>query len=1277
MNVRVCCILGALLYSIIGVSLSNAANLGENVAGYLFTRQEGGDRVSLPLKASWVGVDISPGIVETTVSQVFSNNTDSVLECTYLFPLPEDASVTSMKLLYADRVVESIVQEKQQAKRTYDKARAEGKKAALMERFRSNLFSSSVANFAPGETVEVRFSYVEELELEKGKIKYRLPLLAETKYFAPVPKSAPETLPQAIGEFAAAAVDSLKERMEKADTSVSEDDGYAFTIDIASMGIPVRSMRSSSHGVSGERVGGQSDYWTMEATLGGDDLLKDFVLKMELEEQRSLEPRLLVSRTETGTYGSLTFFPPNNPPRKDRYRRGRDVIFLIDHSGSMDGERMESAREGVAQCLMELGVADRFNIVKFDDSFDFYSERFVAASPVALSEGIKYARSIVSAGGTQMQPALSASLAAFEADSPNEKLVVFLTDGAVGNESELIALLRRELGDARLFTFGIGSAPNEFLVKQMAAAGRGQSRFIMEDSEVAEEIGSLFRVLDTPYLSDVELAFFDAAGAKLEVEHLPFPVANVYAGHPVQIVFRTESVVPASLVLSGLRGSRKEEMKIDIPSEAKGPESLEVLFGRHLIDRLMLSLYAAKNSQERETIKDQIIEVSVLFQLVTEFTSRVAVESFTGVDLSLPKNSVSIAARLPGSQVASQGVTYSEDEDVFELSPFEVSAGSGSGYTATSTLAGTRIRTNLKDLGSAISIVTEEFLEDLGITDSSSLLQYSPQSEVGGAAEGNYVSPRVSVDREDGVGGKGEFGLADMLAVDRIMMPGSPASAVASDFGPEGGVRMSEGAPLFRNELELGARLGDQDYNALWAKGTATLLEDQLAANLFLGRTEVASERESLRVGVQARPTPKAIFKAHYGRDEIAGYLTDSRFSLGASVSTVDRSAGLDFESTWNEVDVLDPYVFGIEKIGTELTGQLAADDLHSLSQVKTMDESVHSLSAWISGDWLEIDHNLALGVNHRTLDREMVFQALDGEPVESDVESLGRIFSYKGMDYKRHLSVEYNQSVRDSEKDFGTGDAVDRSWSSSIVWDASDAVSLIARYAEMEKSSEVLTAGKVFDGVLSQWVASDALQGESSRGVDFIARLSSSDRRFTADVGYYNRSDLGAVYRDWASEYSLSDWYLENGDNRLVDVVLRNDERREQEGVSLRVHYSPVFRFQLWAWYLKDWSSPEGAVWGGDESGALAGKWVLWDGAWDRLVVGGGLKYRNDMRFNDGFVLSGGFSSDFFARYEFGDDQGRSVQLNVSGLGGDAARRSRFDVDRGARTYLTFRQKF
>lgn len=1268
MNVRVCCILYVFLYSNIGANHGFAADLDEDRAGYLFSRESDGGRLSLPLKATWVGIDLSPGIVETTVSQVYSNESERVLECTYLFPLPDGASVTSMTLRYADRVVESVVKEKQEAKRTYEQAKATGKKAALVEKYRSNLFSSSVANFAPGETVEIRFSYVEQLEIEKGKIQYRLPLVAEKNYFPPVYKQGPRSLPEAIGEGAGKVIESLKRSINKLDTFDSLDDDYLTTIDVVVTGIPIREMYSSSHRIEGTKMGEGAENWELAAELGVEDLSRDFVMKISLEQQTTLEPRLLVSETDTGVYGGLTFFPPSTPPKDARGGRGRDVIFLIDHSGSMGIERMENAREGVAQCLMELRAQDRFNIVVFDDTFEFYSDKFVVGSESALARGVDYARSIESEGGTIMQPALSACLDSFDSTSSNEKLVVFLTDGAVGNESDLITLLRRKLGDARLFTFGIGRAPNEFLVKQMASAGRGQARFIMEDSEVVEEIASLFQVLDTPYLSDVELTFFDASGSALDVEYLPFPVANVYAGHPVQIVFRSENVVPDSVVLTGERGGRKEKTRVDISQAARGPKSLEVLFGRHLIDRLMLGLYGATDTQEREKWRREIVDVSMLFQLVTEFTSRVAVEQFVSAKSTLDQNtgSLGFAAQVPG-QVA----RYSADQDAFELSPFTVSSGGESGYRSMSTTSGSRLGTSLKDVSASISVLTEAFLEDVAATTLGDALQFLSGVETR-AMGGDYLEFDASIVDRNGSSGGSEFEIPELLLFSRVVSPGTPASAVANDFDAGRTLRITEKGARFRSEAAIGVRVGDQGYNAVWAEGTADLKEDKLAVGLFLSRSEIATSKESARFGVSAKLTESLSLQTQVRSTRIAGF-------VDAESLTFQGECGQDdmvfvFESSWSDVDVLDPFAFGIEYIGTPMAQQLAADGLHSLSHLDSARADVHSASVFLSREGDRFSQDFSLGVSYRNTDREMVFGSLGGDVVSWNSRALSRRGTYRIFEHELGLSLDF--AFEDTEWERGESDS-DQLWNAALVWRANDWISFVTRYAEMENTPQKDLPRRPGAVGSQVWARGDGLEQVESRGIDLMARFSVFDDRFASEIGFYKRSDSGSVFRDWNAEKELLRLYMENGYDWEVDVLLRNDGRVEGEGMTLRFAYSPTRRFSLRGWYETDWGESGRAFEGGTEGAALMSRFVLWDGSSDLLTVGGGLRYRSIIRFNDGFELADGVTSNFFARYEFGDYQNRSIQVNVSGLGGKASQRSRFDNDRGAQSYLTFRQEF
>lgn len=414
--------------------------------------------VVVPLESTEVVLDIRPGFLEAEVIQTFTNRTGTALEATYLYPLPDGATITAFELRYPDHVVHSEVREKAAAQAAYDNAKAEGRKAALLTQRDPSLFSTAVANFLPGETVHVVIRLVQPLMLTADHVDVRFPMVTSDKYFpadfAPgTPGNAAPNTP----------------RRNPADL-VTPNHVYAFDIQVS--GFPVSAITSPSHRIrveSASRAAGEVRRVSLTEEIAIPD--RDFVLRIDTQGAAQAQPTVVMQHAKTGDYGLLTIFPPQTQQMKKAVR-ARDVLFLVDRSGSMQGARIQSARLGLERCLGMLAPQDRFQIVLFDNRFEFYRPTWQNAFGAELEAGLDFVRTIPVRGGTEMQPALSASLAAFERNE-REQLIIFLTDGDVGNANSLLNLVETQIGQVRLFTFGIGDAPNATLLTKMAEIGHG------------------------------------------------------------------------------------------------------------------------------------------------------------------------------------------------------------------------------------------------------------------------------------------------------------------------------------------------------------------------------------------------------------------------------------------------------------------------------------------------------------------------------------------------------------------------------------------------------------------------------------------------------------------------------------------------------------------------------------------------------------------------------------------------------------------------------------
>lgn len=579
------------------------------VAGVMFTVGSTNEpRVVLPLKKTEVHIDVTAGIARTEVVQRFHNDLDRPLEAVYIFPLPSEAAVEDFEIRLDDRVIKSVVQEREQAKATYEQAKAEGKKAALFEQERPNIFTTSVANLLPGESVDICFTYVEKLRFRKDRYDITFPMVVGTRYI-PFKFDAAGIRHGTVADAA---------RLKPPVLHPNMDPGHRLSIDVALNGLPVKTITSTTHAIDVQE--NEDDHFSIKLSRKAVVPNSEFSIAVHLRRNEAPSVSFVQSASDEA-YGLLSVFPPIGKERKHK-PQPKDVIFLIDTSGSMSGASIAQARSGLKRCLDILHPEDRFSIVRFSSDFTAFSPALRDATPDKLADAREYIAGLDSGGGTEMQPALEYVLSLLPDEESRMPLVIFLTDGDVGNEDSLINLLTHKLGDTRLFTFGIGSAPNEFLMHRMAEAGRGQSRFIRSHEDVGEVMGDFFKTLEAPVLTDVAV-HWEGASVHCYPERCP----DIFYGRPLQLVARSPGGFSGRVRITGLIDGEEQEYFIDIGGHTGGQHSaIDKLYGRMQVKDLMVKLMQTDEPDCRGELEQAILKVALQHQLVTKFTSRIAVE---------------------------------------------------------------------------------------------------------------------------------------------------------------------------------------------------------------------------------------------------------------------------------------------------------------------------------------------------------------------------------------------------------------------------------------------------------------------------------------------------------------------------------------------------------------------------------------------------------------------------------------------------------------------------
>lgn len=563
-------------------------------------------------------VRISGLMADTRLTQSFRNASEHWREGVFVFPLPEKASVYGMTLRVGERVIVGEVREKQEAKRRYEEAKKDGKHAARVDRQRPNLFTTHVANIPPGETVTVELSYQETVRYQSGEFELRLPTTLTPRYMPGAPLTdAPR---QWQGGWASPTrqvpdADAISPFTVLAEDVPAGSHRASIRLDIQA-GMPIALISSPSHALTSRRDGNRVWVEPEQQTVPMD---RDLVVRWAPERGQAPSAAVFHEQWQGEDYLLALLVPGVTPDQS----LPRELVFVIDTSGSMAGAPIAQARSSLLRGLGTLSPADRFNVIQFNSQTHALFMQAVPANGRNLARARRYVEGLEANGGTEMAPALSLALndeaRTGEAAGDHVRQVVFITDGAVGNENALFAQIHQQLGDQRLFTVGIGSAPNMHFMREAARYGRGSYTAISDTAGVSGPLDELFAKMRAPVLTDIAVAVPPSAD---NAEAYPARPGDLFAGEPLVQVIR--GVRPqGSLEMSGRTPDGKRwRTELDLSRAAEG-SGLHRHWGREKIDSLMDQ---GLSGQVDDQQKQQVIELALAHQLITRFTSFVAVD---------------------------------------------------------------------------------------------------------------------------------------------------------------------------------------------------------------------------------------------------------------------------------------------------------------------------------------------------------------------------------------------------------------------------------------------------------------------------------------------------------------------------------------------------------------------------------------------------------------------------------------------------------------------------
>jgi len=573
--------------------------------------------------ASRLGIDVDLAVsgptVRARVTQIFRNPTQNWVEAVYVYPLPSGGAVDTLKMVVGDRVIVGDIKERQQARLIYEQAARNGQKAALTEQERPNIFTNSVANIGPGETVLVQIEYQEPVQQNGHEFSLRLPMVVGPRYNpAPVVQSV-DFRPDG-GGWGAIKSDPVPDR-DRISPQVLDPATHApvnptsITVRLQA-GFALGEVKSHHHAIKTESP--DSNTRIIKLAEGPVPADRDFELTWKPAAEKAPSVGLFREHVGDSDY-LLAFVTPPSVEQGEQKPLPREVIFVIDNSGSMGGVSIIQAKASLIYALGRLQPGDRFNVIRFDHTMDVLFPTSVPADREHVGQATSFVGALQANGGTEMVPAMRAALSdnGNLGDANYVRQVVFLTDGAIGNEQQLFETINALRGRSRIFMVGIGSAPNTHLMTRAAELGRGTFTHIGSVEQVEERMRGLFAKLENPVVTNLTAKFSDTAA-----DITPAPIPDLYRDEPLILAARLDKL-SGSVEIKGRIGDRPWVVTLPLANAAEG-KGLSKLWAR----RKIADAEVARTTRQAtpDEADKTILALALEHQLVTRLTSLVAVD---------------------------------------------------------------------------------------------------------------------------------------------------------------------------------------------------------------------------------------------------------------------------------------------------------------------------------------------------------------------------------------------------------------------------------------------------------------------------------------------------------------------------------------------------------------------------------------------------------------------------------------------------------------------------
>lgn len=625
-TVLACCIL------VFTNPASSLADITEDLGGTV-EAEVGGKLIHFPALKTDVKADIQGDLATVKIIQIFENPTSQPLHARYLFPMNKDSAVYAMTMEVGDEIIRAKIKRKEEAKATFEKAKSEGKAASLLTQHRPNMFTQKIANLMPGKPVKVTLQYTQVVPKIDNAYELVVPLVVGPRYNPPSMVESPNIIDEgkiysqrqstSRGAFGTWELEDKIEYPEVTGLTLPDTiDAARVAIEVnLNSDIPLQATFSKTHDIT-IKGNDKRKIVTLQKSRVIDNA--DFVLRYSLVGEQT-QAGFLTAQKDGQNYFSLMIEPPALPD--DTSITAREMVFVLDTSGSMSGQPINASKIFMKHALQNLRAGDHFRIIRFGNDATEYSSQPVPATKQNLADGLSYVESLYADGGTNIPLAISQAFSTPEKEN-TLRIVVFLTDGYIGNESSVLTQIAGIIGDARIYAFGVGSSVNRYLLSEMGRRGRGFARFIDPSEDVNDVAISLAQKLNAPVLTDITINWGDIKVSDITPDIIP----DLFAGDSIRIQGRYEGKGSHEIRINGKVQGQQASLPLQVSLSAsndKAKQSIPLIWARTRIADYMRHIntpeYVRTSDDSEDALKEKVVKLGLDFSLMTKWTSFVAV----------------------------------------------------------------------------------------------------------------------------------------------------------------------------------------------------------------------------------------------------------------------------------------------------------------------------------------------------------------------------------------------------------------------------------------------------------------------------------------------------------------------------------------------------------------------------------------------------------------------------------------------------------------------------